>query len=46
MSGGFWDIGQVTLRNFNWLSFTPWSPSPILHFDVLPLIFIIPLLET
>jgi hypothetical protein len=27
-----WDIGQVTMSNFDWLPFTPlWSPSPVLH---------------
>jgi hypothetical protein len=27
-----WDIGQVTVSNFDWLSFTPlWSPSPVLQ---------------
>jgi hypothetical protein len=27
-----WDIDQVTVSNFDWLSFIPvWSPSPILH---------------
>jgi hypothetical protein len=27
-----WDIGQVTVSNFDWLPFTPlWSPSPVLH---------------
>jgi hypothetical protein len=33
-SDQFWDIGQVTSRNFNWLPFTPLplcSPSPILQ---------------
>jgi hypothetical protein len=31
-SSSFWDIGQVPLKNFDWLSFTPlWSPSPVLH---------------
>jgi hypothetical protein len=29
-----WDIGQVTVSNFDWLSFTPlWSPSPVLHYS-------------
>jgi hypothetical protein len=29
---GVWDIGQVTVSNFDWLSFTPlWSPSPVLE---------------
>jgi hypothetical protein len=28
----FWEIGQVSLRNLDWLLFTfLWSPSPILH---------------
>jgi hypothetical protein len=27
-----WDVGQVTLSNFDWLSFTPlWSSSPVLQ---------------
>jgi hypothetical protein len=27
-----WDIGQVTVSNFDWLPFTPlWSPSPVLQ---------------
>jgi hypothetical protein len=27
VSSWFWDIGQVPLRNFDWLPFTPlWSP--------------------
>jgi hypothetical protein len=32
VSGSVWDIGQVSMRNFDWLPFTPlWSPSPILQ---------------
>jgi hypothetical protein len=27
-----WDIGQVTVSNFDWLPFTPlWLPSPVLQ---------------
>jgi hypothetical protein len=30
-----WDIGQVTVSNFDWLSFTPlWSSSPVLQIAV------------
>jgi hypothetical protein len=31
--GLLWDIGQVPLRNLDWLPFTPalWSPSPVLQ---------------
>jgi hypothetical protein len=32
VSGWFWDIGQVPVRNLDWLPFTPlWSPSPVLQ---------------
>jgi hypothetical protein len=31
-SGRFRDIGQVLVRNFDWLSFTPvWSPSLVIQ---------------
>jgi hypothetical protein len=31
-SGRFQDIGQVSIRNFDWLLFIPlWSPSPVLQ---------------
>jgi hypothetical protein len=30
--GSTWDIGQVLLKNFNWLPFIPlWSPYPVLQ---------------
>jgi hypothetical protein len=32
VSGQFWNIGQVSSMNFDWLPFTPlWSHSPILQ---------------
>jgi hypothetical protein len=32
VSGWFWDIGQIPVRNFDWLPFIPlWSPSPIIQ---------------
>jgi hypothetical protein len=35
-----WDIGQVTVNNFDWLPFTPplWSPSPVLHQYILKVV--------
>jgi hypothetical protein len=36
VSGSIWDIGQVPIRNFDWLPFTPlWSPSPVLQIEIL-----------
>jgi hypothetical protein len=33
MSDQFWDIGQVPLRNFDWLPFNPlWSPSLVFQY--------------